>query len=119
MDTCEYVAIKKVLSYDNVKAFISNIKDGDVELLQSAYITMVSNYVSDSISANNNKSITNQISNGAIELFTLYMKQRVNNKLQIKLYHIVNKQFIVATQVYDIPYLPFAILKETSAPNVF
>lgn len=119
MDTCEYVAIKKVLSYDNVKAFISNIKDGDVELLQSAYITMVSNYVSDSISANNNKNITNQISNGAIELFTLYMKQRVNNKLQIKLYHIVNKQFIVATQVYDIPYLPFAILKETSAPNVF
>lgn len=117
IENCEYVAVKKVLSYTNVEAFISQLK-GNVELLEGAYITDRLNNV---INSNNRNDITptNQIENGGVELLTFYIKERKNKKVSIKLYHIVNQNYIVATQTYNIPYLPFAILKETSAPNAF
>lgn len=118
IETAEYCFVTKVLPYMKVDRFISNLKNGDSELLKAFYVTQQAT----SLDSNNGSRVSNQvlINNGAVELLTFYKKERVNNsKVKIKVYHVVGNKYVVGRQEYDIPYLPFAILKEHSAPNSF
>lgn len=117
IDNSEYVYITKTLPYRKVDEFISRLSKSNVQLLEAFYV-----YGNADLSNNGTSSLANNqvlINNGAVELITLYKKIVVNRKTQIKLYHIVGGQYIVAEQIYDIPYLPFSILKEHGVPNSF
>lgn len=117
IDTAEYCFVTKVLPYMKVDKFISNLKNGDSELLKAFYVTQQATVLQES----NGSIVNNQmlVNNGAIELLTFYKKERVNNKTKIKVYHVVGNKFVIGKQEYDIPYLPIAILKEHAAPNSF
>lgn len=117
LETAEYCFIKKLLPYRIVDTFISNLKNNDSFLLKAFYVTKQAT----AIDNNYDDRVPNQvlINNGAIELITLYKKEIHNNRTIIKVYHIVGDKYVVGRQQYDISYLPFAILKEHSAPNSF
>lgn len=118
IDNCEYVWISKILPYRKIDDFVSKLKIKNLKLLEAFYITENST----SPKTNGTSDLANNqvlINNGAIELITIYKKEVKDKKTKIKLYHVVGGTYVIAEQVYDIPYLPFSILKEHGVPNSF
>lgn len=120
IDQCEYVFITKILDYHTLKNFLEKLKDGHPDLFSYQYFGLSNTSMTEGSSEiKNNQELVNQ---GSIEIKVLYKKIIEDSKTKVKVYYLVGygqSAVIVGTQVLDIPYLPFAILKEHSAPDSF
>lgn len=125
IDNCEFAFISKNLSYRQIAAFIKTLPTHRLDLLNAYVIT---NSKQQDTTKGTSQILPNYelVQNGAIELFSFFHKE-VNNelgKVSVKVYHMVGGaleeiKYIVGVQEFDIPYLPFAILKENSVPDSF
>lgn len=117
IDTSNYVMITKMLNYRQIYGFVSKLKDKNIPLLDAfTYIANTQASITPSTNLVDNQTL---IKNGAIELVVFYQKEIDKDKTKIKISYVVGKQYVIGSQYIDIPYLPFAILKEYSANNSF
>lgn len=130
IDNCEFAFVSKNLSYRQIATFIKTLPTHRLDLL-NAYIIASADDVNkqkQNTTAGSSQILSNYnlVKNGSIEMFSFFHKE-VNAKLgkvKIKVYHLVGgalekEKYIIGIQEIDIPYLPFAILKENSAPDSF
>lgn len=125
IDNCEFAFISKNLSYRQIASFIKTLPNNRLDLL-NAYV--INSSVGKDTTKNTSEIMSNftLVQNGSIELFSFFHKN-IDNKLgkvSIKVYHLVggaleDTKYIIGVQEFDIPYLPFAILKENSVPDSF
>lgn len=124
IDNCEFAFISKNLSYRQIATFIKSLPKHRLDLL-NAYVITTSKKVP---TQGTSRILSNEdlVQNGSIQLFSFFMKEvdKNLNKVQIKVYHLVggaldDVKYIIGEQIIDIPYLPFAILKENSVSDSF
>lgn len=118
LDNCEFVFISKVLPLFRVDDFIKTLSEKDRDLLLAYYIQQ--NAIETREGGNSELASNNiLVRNGAIELISFYQRIKEDGEWKIKIYHVVGGNLVVGEQTLDIPYLPFAILKEQNAPDSF
>lgn len=120
IDTCEYCFVVKMLPYQRVKQFVKNLKDGDLQLLE-AFHCLVKNYQDTVNTMGSNNIITEDdlMVAGALQVLCFFKRQKQGNDYVVKVSYFLGRRYLLGTQILNIPYLPFAILKEQSAPNAF
>lgn len=122
VDGCEYAIIQDFYTFRKLKKMLAQYKDLNMELLEAACFSTQDSYSfgRDSISEGNIQSNSSQVQNGAIPMKTIFLKNQISDtKCNIKIFFVIKDKYVVATTTWDIPMLPFSILKESSLPGVF
>lgn len=121
IEECEYVFTIGLYSYRRFKKDMSSYKDFNAPLLEALYYSDISGGITTVEQDPNLNSKQEQVNKGAIPLTTLFRKvwDPKEKRFNIKISFIAYGVYVIASTIWNISMLPFAILKEQGVPNSF
>lgn len=126
IEGCEYVFITRIysplrLKRELKKTYKSTFREDLFDALIDNKNNLMFHTFSNNMGPNTLSSKNSLIDNGGIPMTQLFRKHydEKDKRIKIKIDFILADKYIIASSIWDIEMLPFAIIKEEGVPNSF